>query len=217
MKLIILPALIISFLCGCDTSEVILEPEKASQSRILNQLKQRQTENPHKYDQLTIELNNEQRIVVQGDRRQVEEITSFASYLDQPASYYLEISNSRNTQYSTNSREQSMQVLLTPGQAITLGEQTWQSSPWRYYRGMESNKTLELELSEDLQLNISINNTKNNSASFLSGHYQLQEGEWIKLMGNGKVTNNKITTTRSKKQLWLRLHLVEIDASNQKL
>ncbi|MBL4798147.1 MAG: hypothetical protein JKY50_12080 [Oleispira sp.] len=200
---------------GCDQSEIILTPEKASQARLLQQLKQRQTDNPEKYDQLTIELNNEVLIAVHGDSKQVENIATLASYLDQPASYYLEISNSKNARYSTNSRDQSMQVLLNPGRKVSLGERAWQSSPWRYYQGIESHKIIELELSADLQLNINIRNSKNNHASFLSGQYQLQEGEWIKLMGSGKVTSNRITTTQNRKQLWLRLHLVEIDADNQ--
>ena len=219
MKQIIWLILVISInaplLSGCDQSEIILDPEKASQARLLQQLKQRQADSPEKYDQLTIALNDEELITVHGDSKQVENIASLASYLDQPASYYLEISNSKNTRYSTNSRDQSMQVLLNPGQKVSLGEQAWQSSPWRGYQGIESNKIIELELSEGLQLSINIRNSKNNHASFLSGQYQLQEGEWIKLMGLGKVTNNRITTTQSKKQLWLRLHLVEIDTDNQ--
>jgi hypothetical protein len=215
MKKIIWLLLTTSALLGCDQSEVILEPEKTSQSRLLQQLKKYQADSPQEYDQLTIELNNEDRIVVQGNSKQVKGIARYASYLDQPTSYYLEISNSKNTRYSINSREQNMQVLLNPGQKVSLGEQAWQSSPWRYYQGIESNKILELELSEDLQLSINIRNSKNNQASFLSGRYQLQEGNWIKLMGNGRITNNKVITTKSRKQLWLRLHLVEIETDNQ--
>lgn len=215
MKQILWAILAASSLYGCDQSEVILEPEKASQSRLLQQLKQRQEERPEQYDQLIIELDDEERIVVHGDSKQVKSIASIASYLDQPASYYLEISNNKNTRYSTSSREETMQVLLSPGRKVSLGERSWQSSPWRYYQGLESNKNIELELSADLQLSISIGSSKNNHASFLSGQYQLQKGEWIKLMGSGKVTNNRITTTQNRKQLWLRLHLVEIDIDNQ--
>jgi hypothetical protein len=135
--------------------------------------------------------------------------------VDQPASYYLEISNNKNTRYSSNSREQTMQVLLNPGQRVSLGERTWQSSPWRYYQGIESNSTIELLLSKSLQLDINISIGKNNSTRFLNGRYQLREGDWIKLMGSGRITSNKIITTQNKNQLWLRLHLIESEANNQ--
>lgn len=135
--------------------------------------------------------------------------------LDQAASYYLEISNRENKRYSINSRERSMQILLNPGYKVSLGRSTWQSSPWRYYQGIESNSTIELLLSKSLQLDISISIGKSNSARFLNGRYQLQEGQWVKLMGSGRITSNKIITTQNKNQLWLRLHLIEIETHNQ--
>ena len=174
-------------LSGCDQADVIIEPEQASQAELLKRL--------NKY--------------------RGEKIVDTATYLDQPASYYLEISNSNNKQYSTNSRELTLQVRLSPGRKITLAQQAWQSSPWRHYQGLENNKLLELELSEDLQLSINIRNTKNNTASMLNGRYQLQENTWIKLIDNQKITSNKIFSTRNKKQLWLRLHPVEIETNNQ--
>lgn len=133
------------------------------------------------------------------------------THLKQSASYYLEVSNSKNTQYSTNSRQQSMQILLNPGSKVTLGENTWQSTPWRYYEGSESSKIIELELNADLQLSINMSSGENNSTGFMSGQYQLEENKWIKLMGNQKFDNskgsrNKIISTQNKKQLWLRLH-----------
>ena len=126
--------------------------------------------------------------------------------LKQSASYYLEVSNSKNSQYSTNSRQQSMQILLNPGSKVTLGESTWQSTPWRYYQGTESSKSIELELSADLLLSISMSGGKNNSTRFISGQYQLQENKWIQLVGSQKVSNNKVISTQNNKQLWLRLH-----------
>jgi len=126
--------------------------------------------------------------------------------LKQSASYYLEVSNSKNDRYSTNSRQQSMQILLNPGSKVMLGESTWQSTPWRYYQGSESSKSIELELSADLQLSISISGGENNSTRYISGLYQLQENKWIQLVGSQRERGNKIISTQNKKQLWLRLH-----------
>ena len=209
--------LLASLLTGCDQAKIILEPEKADKSKLLHKLQQYQAENPQEYDQLTIELNDEQKIVVRGDNQQVNKITSRAHHLDQPATYYLEISNSSHKQYSTGSRDQSMQVLLSPGHKIKITQHEWQSSPWRHYHGIESDKILELELNENLQLAIEIRSNQNNNATSLSGQYQLQENKWIKLVDNQKVTQNTIISTRDKKQLWLRLHPVEIEINNQSL
>ncbi|OUS39400.1 hypothetical protein A9R00_09675 [Oleispira antarctica] len=128
------------------------------------------------------------------------------SQIKQSASYYLEVSNSKNDRYSTNSRQQSMQILLNPGSKVMLGESTWQSTPWRYYQGSESSKSIELELSADLQLSISISGGENNSTRYISGLYQLQENKWIQLVGSQRERGNKIISTQNKKQLWLRLH-----------
>ena len=188
---------------GCSDSKTILEPELADKSTLLKKLKHHQASNPQKYDQLTIELNNEHSIIVRGNTQQVRDISQVASMLDQPASYYLEISNTNNKRYSTGNREQSLQILISPGNKITLTQSEWQSSPWRYYQGIESNKELELELTENLQLAISTHNNSNNHESTLTGQYQLQEKKWIKLIDNQKVTQNKVVSTRNKKQLWL--------------
>lgn len=208
-------AILALLLTGCDQAEIILEPEKAEKSKLLNKLKQYQAENPQEYDQLTIELNNEQKIVIHGDSQQVNKITSRAHHLDQPATYYLEISNTNHKQYSTNNRDQTLQVLLNPGHKVTITQHEWQSTPWRHYQGIESNKVLELELNEYLQLAINIRSNQNNNTRTLSGQYQLQENKWVKLMGNQRVTQNTIISTRDKKQLWLRLHPVEIEIDNQ--
>lgn len=127
--------------------------------------------------------------------------------IKQSAPYYLEVSNSKNNQYSTNSRQQSMQILLHPGNKVILGESTWQSTPWRYYQGTESSKSIELELSADLQLSISMSGGENNSTRFMSGQYQLQENKWIQLVGREKSERRtKTISTQNNKQLWLRLH-----------
>lgn len=215
---IILLSVIIS---GCNDSKIMLEPEQSDKSKLLKNLQQYQANHPTQYNELTIELNDEQNIIVSGNRQQVQSISQVASLFDQPASYYLEISNSNNKRYSTNSHDQALQILISPGNAITITQSEWQSSPWRYYRGIESNQEIELELSNNLQLTIrtrnALNSHSNNSESTLTGQYQLQEKKWIKLMDNQKVTQNKIISTRNKKQLWLRLHPVEIDVDNQSM
>lgn len=211
---IVLLSVIVS---GCNDSKIILEPELADKSTLLKNLKQYQTNNSQKFDELTIELNNEHNIIVRGNSQQVRDISQIASMLDQPASYYLEISNTNNKRYSTRNYDQSLQVLISPGNKIIITQSEWQSSPWRYYRGIESNNELELELTENLQLAISTRNNSNNRESTLTGQYQLQEKKWIKLMDNQKVTQNKVISTRNKKQLWLRLHPVEIEVDNQSM
>lgn len=211
---IVLLSVIVS---GCNDSKIILEPELADKSTLLKNLKQYQTNNSQKFDELTIELNNEHSIIVRGNSQQVRDISQIASMLDQPASYYLEISNTNNKRYSTRNYDQSLQVLISPGNKIIITQSEWQSSPWRYYRGIESNNELELELTENLQLAISTRNNSNNRESTLTGQYQLQEKKWIKLMDNQKVTQNKVISTRNKKQLWLRLHPVEIKVDNQSM
>jgi hypothetical protein len=211
---IVLLSVIVS---GCNDSKIILEPELADKSTLLKNLKQYQTNNPQKFDELTIELNNEHSIIVRGNSQQVRDISQIASMLDQPASYYLEISNTNNKRYSSRNYDQSLQVLISPGNKIIITQSEWQSSPWRHYRGIESNNELELELKENLQLAISTRNNSKNSESTLTGQYQLQEKKWIKLMDNQKVTQNKVISTRNKKQLWLRLHPVEIEVDNQSM
>lgn len=211
---IVLLSVIVS---GCNDSKIILEPELADKSTLLKNLKQYQTNNPQKFDELTIELNNEHSIIVRGNTQQVRDISQIASMLDQPVSYYLEISNTNNKRYSTRNYDQSLQVLISPGNKIIITQSEWQSSPWRHYRGIESNNELELELKENLQLAISTRNNSKNSESTLTGQYQLQEKKWIKLMDNQKVTQNKVISTRNKKQLWLRLHPVEIEVDNQSM
>lgn len=211
---IVLLSVIVS---GCNDSKIILEPELADKSTLLKNLKQYQTNNPQKFDELTIELNNEHSIIVRGNTQQVRDISQIASMLDQPVSYYLEISNTNNKRYSSRNYDQSLQVLISPGNKIIITQSEWQSSPWRHYRGIESNNELELELKENLQLAISTRNNSKNSESTLTGQYQLQEKKWIKLMDNQKVTQNKVISTRNKKQLWLRLHPVEIEVDNQSM
>ena len=211
---IVLLSVIVS---GCNDSKIILEPELTDKSTLLKNLKQYQTNNPQKFDELTIELNNEHSIIVRGNTQQVRDISQIASMLDQPVSYYLEISNTNNKRYSTRNYDQSLQVLISPGNKIIITQSEWQSSPWRHYRGIESNNELELELKENLQLAISTRNNSKNSESTLTGQYQLQEKKWIKLMDNQKVTQNKVISTRNKKQLWLRLHPVEIEVDNQSM
>ena len=211
---IVLLSVIVS---GCNDSKIILEPELADKSTLLKSLKQYQTNNPQKFDELTIELNNEHSIIVRGNTQQVRDISQIASMLDQPVSYYLEISNTNNKRYSSRNYDQSLQVLISPGNKIIITQSEWQSSPWRHYRGIESNNELELELKENLQLAISTRNNSKNSESTLTGQYQLQEKKWIKLMDNQKVTQNKVISTRNKKQLWLRLHPVEIEVDNQSM
>ena len=211
---IVLLSVIVS---GCNDSKIILEPELADKSTLLKNLKQYQTNNPQKFDELTIELNNEHSIIVRGNTQQVRDISQIASMLDQPVSYYLEISNTNNKRYSSRNYDQSLQVLISPGNKIIITQSEWQSSPWRHYRGIESNNELELELKENLQLAISTRNNSKNSESTLTGQHQLQEKKWIKLMDNQKVTQNKVISTRNKKQLWLRLHPVEIEVDNQSM
>lgn len=210
-----------AIISGCNDSKIMLEPEQAEKSKLLKNLKQYQANHLAQYDELTIKLNDEQNIIVSGNTQQVHEISQVASLFDQPASYYLEISNSKNKRYSTSSREQTLQILISPESKITISQSEWQSSPWRHYRGIESNQELELELSSNLQLTIrtrnALNSHSSNSDSTLTGQYQLQEKKWIKLIDNQKVTQNKIITTRNKKQLWLRLHPVEIEVDNQSM
>ena len=158
---------------------------------------------------------DQSEIILEQKKTDQAKLQKQLTQLKQSASYYLEVSNSKNNQYSTNSRQQSIQILLNPGSKVILGESTWQSTPWRYYQGTESSKSIELELNAGLQLSISISGGENNSSRYMSGQYQLQENTWIQLVGNQTGSNNKLNSTerenktistQNKKQLWLRLH-----------
>lgn len=207
-KAVICLAASLLFTTGCEPTKVVLTAENIDQDRLIRKIKQQQINNKGEFDSLNIAFNTEHEITISGKAEEIEKIIHIADKFDHEMNYHLEISNTN--QAHINSREESLSVLLFPGQTVSLGESIWQSSPWKHYRGTESHKLLELTLDHDLMLDITMSNGKNNKASFISGSFQLREDRWIQITGGNlnnrdKNRKTKVISTRKPKELWLRL------------
>lgn len=200
---------------GCEPNTVTLTAENIDQDKLIRKIKQQQIANKDDFDSLQIAFNTERQITISGNADQIEKMITVADTLDAPSNYYLDISNTQPHHIST--REQSISILLSPGEQIVLGETVWQNSPWQYYQGIQNSKLLTLMLKHDLTLVVSMSNNHNSHEVFVSGAYQLQENAWTKITGKVQKRsrqNRNVTTisTNNRKELWLRL--TEVDSQS---
>lgn len=202
-KWLLLTAPLLFFISACEPTKVVLTAENIDQDKLIRKIKQQQINHKEEYDSLQIAFNTDHEITVSGNSDQIQKIIKIADELDRVVDYYLEISNT--DQEHVNSREESLSVLLYPGETVILGESIWQSSPWRHYRGIESSKLLKLTLDHSLKLTINMSRNDGNHEKFTSGTYQLKEDRWIQIAGDIKKKGAKEISTRPSKALWLRL------------
>jgi hypothetical protein len=201
-------------LSACDTKSLIITPENLS----IEQLKQElnleldQGAEPNEDNESQPPLTISRKdggLLLKGDPALIAKAIIIAKRLDVPSSYYLQIRNTRANTISTSA--ETMQILLHPGQAISLGHITLIDSPWSSLI-KQHESSLQLHLDNDLMLTIDIINQQQKSASYYTGKHPMQLQKWMMAFNDSEMNQRKTTiTTKPKKQLWLRL----IKASSQ--